>query len=615
MKNILTISLIIFSALSAWAQEEILANFSPEEIRPHSATRYVITLKNIKAEINPSDIPLPDGLSIFGTGRSQNYSFINGKMSSSTTYTYTIVANSEGKFTIPEWTLKSGSNSFKVPQSVLNVSASAPASNTGAMQSPFGNPFFSQASSQQVQTHDYEDTLRSATKLELKLPREKIYVGETIKCNLVFSFDKSLLEKGYNITRLIPQIKNMDAFECQPFNTDGVVDKDSNPSKVFVTYSTVITPLKVGNYDIQFSAIGLLERDIPLDELMNMSIMDRMMSMGTGRRIKFETQMNPMKLDILPLPEENKPKNFTGAIGKFDIASETVSPDALSVGDPCTLTLKILGTGNFKRMAAPSFVETKAWKTSYKPKQSFIDEGNGNAYIGIKTFEYTIIPNVADITETPSIAFNYFDPTLGKYIEKLSKPLKISVAPTVRSKKAEAATTSNEGTKPALDAVAEVSETNSDINILNSIYFWIGNGVILALILIFTLRKTYRNKLESDPSYAKRIYYTSSAKNSLNKAHAQCSVQTCGKFFEAACEALRFALAANSELNAEALTLSDAKKIASELGLPPEKIEKITIYFEGADAIAYGGINAEFFDFKKLSTELDDIIKHINKRQ
>ena len=52
MKNILTISLIIFSALSAWAQEEILANFSPEEIRPHSATRYVITLKNIKAEIN-----------------------------------------------------------------------------------------------------------------------------------------------------------------------------------------------------------------------------------------------------------------------------------------------------------------------------------------------------------------------------------------------------------------------------------------------------------------------------------------------------------------------------------------------------------------------------------
>ena len=59
---------------------------------------------------------------------------------------------------------------------------------------------------------------------------------------------------------------------------------------------------------------------------------------------------------------------YESAIGKFDIASETVSPDALSVGDPCTLTLKILGTGNFKRMAAPSFVETKAWKTSYKPK-------------------------------------------------------------------------------------------------------------------------------------------------------------------------------------------------------------------------------------------------------
>lgn len=607
MKRLTQIILTLSFVCTAIAQTIETEGFSPGEIRPGDYATYRLVFRNANgASVRPSDIPVPDGLVITGTSQSQNYSFINGRASSSVTLDFTMAAEREGEFTIPAWKISFGGKSFDIAAATLKVSNSAPARQYSGMRGGFRRI----SPSMREQNHSYDDSLKNSITLELKLPREKIYVGETIKCELVLSCDKSLYEKGYRISQIVPQIKNIDAFECPAFNEEPVIDTDSDPNKLFVIYRTVITPLKAGSYDLEFSAAGILNREISLEDIMGMSMMDRMLSLGSGRRMRFDVPMKPLKLQILPLPSEGKPKNFTGAIGKFDLAEVSVTPDALSVGEPCTILVKIIGTGNFNRMNAPALTDTKNWKT-YKPKSSFIDESGNQGYIGLKTFEYTVVPTAADLATAPRVAFNYFDPEAGKYVENTSEPLKVSVAPTIRSKTVREAQEEDAKPAPAFSKISEGVHTKGSSAIFDSPWFWLSQLGLVAIVAIFAAYRYRVRRLETDPAYAKKMQYFAKSKSALKLALSNAGSPE--KFFPCARDALRYALSANSQNDAMSLSLKDALEQADKLGLDYDGIAAIKAVFDGADSIEFGGAGATHSDCGKLSKDLSAIIGRILK--
>lgn len=606
MKILTAISVLAISCAAASAQT-VETGFYPAEVRPGDYATYRVTLKNADgASVNPSDIPVPDGLEIAGTSRSQNYSFVNGKMSSSVTLDFATVAAREGSYSVPAWKIPFGSGTLDAPAAELKVSASAPAPARQAR----GFPAFPQP--QRRQSHAYDDSLKNSITLELKLPREKIYVGETIKCELILSCDKSLFENGYRIAQVVPQIKDMDAFECPAFAEEPAVDMHRDPDKALVIYRTVITPLKAGEYNLEFSASGILNRDISIDDIMGMSMMDRLLSMGSGRRMRFDVPMKPMKLKILPLPSEGKPKSFAGAIGKFELAEVSVSPDALSVGEPCTIAAKIAGTGNFNRMNAPALDGAQEWKT-YKPKSSFADESGNQGYIGVKTFEYTAVPKVPDLTRAPRVAFSYFDPESGKYVETLSEPVAVSVAPTIRSKSVREAQEEAAKPAPAFSKISEGVRTENSAAVFSSKWFWISQAAILAAVAAFAARRLKIRRLETDPAYAKKTEYSAKARAALREAIAASGPAEAGKFFSAARESLRYALAAESAEEARSLSLKDALARAGEKGLDEAQTAVIRAVFEGADALEFGGGGAGADGREKLAKGLSETVGKILK--
>lgn len=597
----------------SFAQTASTEGFSPKEIRPGDSANYRIVLKNLKGAVRTSDIPFPSGLSTLGTSQSQNYSLINGRMSSSITFDFAVAADKEGVYTVPAWKLSLDSKTFVIPAASLKVSALAPAQQQSSRSmSPFGFPSAIAQSRQRQQSHAYDDSLKNSIKLELKLPREKIYVGETIKCELVFSCDKSLFNEGYRIQQIVPQIKNIDAFECPAFTTEPVVDLKSNPQKALVIYQTVITPLKAGSYNLEFSAAGVLRREISIDDLMNMSAMDRMLSMGSGRQMRFDVPMEPLKINVLSLPSEGKPKHFTGAIGKFALAEVSVSPDAISVGEPCTIVAKIVGTGNFNRINAPALVGADKWKT-YKPKSSFVDESGNHAYIGFKTFEYTVVPTVADLANAPQIDFNYFDPETAKYVEQISNPISVSVAPTIRSKSVQQANAEKKSPAPAFSEIAEGIHSKDSSGILSSPLFWLSQAAILAAIIIFAIYRSKIRKLEMNPAYAKSVAYTLKARTLCKQAVEKANQASPIEFFADACSALRYAISADTPFEAEALSLKEAEKFAAHKNLSPKQIAQIQTIFNGSDAIAFGGTDAAKIDFNDLAKNLPSLVEQILK--
>lgn len=606
MKKLIGTFFILLTALAATAQSVVSEGFSPKSVRAGVPASYRIVLKNTSGKINPSDIPLPSGLAFVGSSTSSNISVVNGDVNRQIVYNFTVVAQSDGSYTIPAWKISANGKTFDIPAATLEVSQSAPAPTARQ------NPYSRIVRSAPNQNHSYDTSLKNAIKLELKLPREKIYVGETIKCELILSVDKSIFERGYRLRRAVPEIKNVDAFECPAFTTDPTVDMQRDPDHALVIYQTVITPLKVGTYDLDFSMKGILGREMSIDELMNMSMFERMANFGSGANMPFEISMPARKLEILPLPQEGKPVHFTGAIGKFALGEVSVSPDSLSVGEPCTITVKIAGSGNFSRISAPALDDGGNWKI-YKPKSSFIDESNSQGYIGFKTFEYTAVPKSADLPTAPRVDFNYFDPETGKYISKQSKPVAVSVAPSIRAKSA-GTTTNAEAEKPPAAPFSQIAEgvpAKGSADIFGSAWFWAVQALVLAAFAVFVCARIKAKKLESDPAYVKRISCAAKARAFAKSAQAQTG--DAKRFFADARESLRYALAATTTLEADAFSEADALAAAERLGLSQAQCGLVKTLFSGADALEYGGANLADFDIQKLAADLSQTVSVIIK--
>jgi hypothetical protein len=138
------------------------------------------------------------------------------------------------------------------------------------------------------------------------------------------------------------------------------------------------------------------------------------------REIKLSSQEK--ELTVLDLPVENRPKDFSGAIGTFSLAVEA-SPLDGKVGDPITVKMQLEGTGNFSLVEAPILSEQKGWKI-YPASGTVQDLGTGK---GIKTFEQPFIPMDQGVTAVPPMRFSYFDPQTEKYVTLNSDPIPLSL--------------------------------------------------------------------------------------------------------------------------------------------------------------------------------------------
>jgi len=136
-----------------------------------------------------------------------------------------------------------------------------------------------------------------------------------------------------------------------------------------------------------------------------------------------ETFANTLKseeifLQILPLPEKGKPRDFNDAVGKFRFRLEA-QPREVRVGEPITLRMVIEGKGNFTPITAPQFNTHIGFKT-YEAQA--IQKGSS------KIFEQVIIPQTETLKEIPRIHFSHFDPEKNIYriLHQGPVPLRVS---------------------------------------------------------------------------------------------------------------------------------------------------------------------------------------------
>ena len=153
---------------------------------------------------------------------------------------------------------------------------------------------------------------------------------------------------------------------------------------------------------------------------------------------------------------------------------------------------------------------------------------------------------------------------------------------------------------------------SSDARLLESPYFWGAQIVFLCAVAAFVMLRRESLRKINDVRYAKKIADRKSAAKHRSLAAAAAKRGDFNAFFEEARRALQFAVAADSERSAESLTARDAAEILAETK-PDADVCGLRLFFDGADALAFGGTDTSKLDIKKLDAQLGTLVGKLSK--
>lgn len=143
---------------------------------------------------------------------------------------------------------------------------------------------------------------------------------------------------------------------------------------------------------------------------------------GFGRPSQVTKASKPIEIDVADVPNDNRPAQFTGAVGRFRVSAQ-FEPLTGATNQPATLRVRIEGQGNAKLIELP--------KLELPPTFELYDQKNNAKYLkdgtSYKEFEVLIIPRQPGVFDIPPVTIATFDPESKKFANVASQPLRLTV--------------------------------------------------------------------------------------------------------------------------------------------------------------------------------------------
>ena len=341
------------------------------------------------------------------TSQSSSTSFVNGRRTSSftMTFTYTLMAQKEGTFSIPPATINVGGEHYTSNGVKITVLPEDQPQQTGSGQQPTASNQRSATGGQQSATNGSEQgnifvrTLVSKTKVyeqEAVLLSYKVYVaGVDLK---QFTNNTTLPD----FTSFLQQKIDLQDVQLELENYNG------RNYQTATIYSTLLYPQKSGDITIEpatFEAVLLVP-----NQARSRSIFDDFFNSYTTATRSLRAPGTT--IHVTPLPT-GKPVSYAGGVGKFTMDAKLSATD-VKANEAITLTLPIRGAGNMKLLKTPS-VDWPEGFEQYDPKVTNNFKTSTGGMSGTRTIEYLAIPRAPGDYILPPVQFGYFDTEKGQY--------------------------------------------------------------------------------------------------------------------------------------------------------------------------------------------------------
>jgi hypothetical protein len=528
-------------------------------------------------------VPLPTvpGLTFELLGRSQGLEFVNGKSIPSTYILIRVTPQFAGEFSIPGLTPTSHSLGLEV------VSGDEP------------NPYALHSHNQFPQPlkvapapipKGIQLKAGGAAFVQLVIPTRAVYVGESVPVDIEVGVRPGIVTTMNGLPALSGGDFTLNNLSRSPKRREQVIE--GNPF-VVMTWHSVLAAVKPGDFSL--SAETPLSVKINTNSAEDIAIAARMgwpflQSMYNGivpKDVKIASPSSELK--VLPLPTQGQPKDFSGAVGDFQVSSD-ISPSRAAAGDPLTLRLHISGVGNFDRVDSTMFDHLDRWK-AYPAKSSFTPSDPAG-YKGEKVFEQPLIAAQPGEHTIPGLEFSYFNPNTQHYERAHTQPVKVMIAASLAdsSLSAPAGAPGLNGAPTNQSAPGlrpDHPRPQSSVSEMRPLYFqaaFLAVPATLALILAgswFAVR----------PNSARAT--SKSAERALVQLDAAAQSGDASSFFEVARTALLQTFAARWQMSPDQITVAE---LEARLGPAGEDIARLCAL---ADEAKYSDYEPGSTDFQR----------------
>lgn len=143
------------------------------------------------------------------------------------------------------------------------------------------------------------------------------------------------------------------------------------------------------------------------------------------RDVPVHIKSAPLKITVLPLPENGKPADYGNAVGKFSLTGK-MDKTQMTTDDAGSYTLTIAGSGNLK-LITPPVLKLPNGLDTYDPIVTDTITDRTTKISGSKIIRYPIMPHTPGDYTVPAFNFSYYDPQTGAYATLHTEPVKIHV--------------------------------------------------------------------------------------------------------------------------------------------------------------------------------------------
>jgi len=240
------------------------------------------------------------------------------------------------------------------------------------------------------------DDLGGDLRLTATANRRKVYQGEQVVVEYVLYTrlrlaDISLGELPSFSGFWVEPIFDAQRIEFQRKNIDGVLYDYCQLKK------TALFPVRSGQLKISPMKLNVAVLQAPRD------FFD---FFGTTKTVVVESE--PLVIDVVPLPTEDMPGDFTGGVGEFTITS-SLDRVASEGAEPMNLTVRISGSGNIKLVERPHVPDIPGVRILDPEIREDVNFA-GNRIQGYKEFNYPVIPQTDGEHVVPAITMTFFNP-------------------------------------------------------------------------------------------------------------------------------------------------------------------------------------------------------------
>ncbi len=334
---------------------------------------------------------------IAGLRQGSNFSNINGKISFEQSYSLTLEPKAKGNFTIPSATISYKNKTLS--SNILKIKVQE------AVVLP-KNP------------NDPLPIAKENMFLVAEISKTKPFIGESISIVYKIYFDSRHTILTSQAQKKPP---SFNGFWNQNIPIKKLTEQKGTykgrEMSYYIIRKDVLIPLRAGKLTLNpikvnlAGTVALKRRDFfgrRLQRNVNMTL-------TAGNRV----------INVKPLPEENKPSNFDGAVGAFKFTVKS-SKHVLKANESAQIKVKIQGKGNLKLLSLPK-INTPNGLEKYEPEQSEKIITRLNGLSGSVYENYTIVPQFRGKYKIPSVSFSYFNPKENKYHTINTEPIIINV--------------------------------------------------------------------------------------------------------------------------------------------------------------------------------------------